>query len=115
MQACIEGKLQKFTLDIHKKASVCVIMASSGYPNKPVEKGAQITGLDKITPSDNLFIFHSGTQKKNNNIVTNGGRVLGITALGNNIENASEKAYKTIENIHWKKAFYRKDIGKNLA
>ncbi len=115
MQACIEGKLQKFTLDIHKKASVCVIMASSGYPNKPVEKGAQITGLDKITPSDNLFIFHSGTQKKNNNIATNGGRVLGITALGNNIENASEKAYKTIENIHWKEAFYRKDIGKNLA
>ncbi|MBW1615696.1 MAG: phosphoribosylamine--glycine ligase [Deltaproteobacteria bacterium] len=115
MQACIQEKLPEFTLDIHKKASVCVIMASSGYPNKPVEKGAQITGLDKITPSEDLFIFHSGTKNKNKNIATNGGRVLGITALGNNIKNASEKAYKTIENIRWKKAFYRKDIGKNLA
>jgi len=104
----------KFTISINKKASVCVIMASSGYPNKPVEKGVPITGLDKITASDNLFIFHSGTQKKNNSLTTNGGRVLGITALENNIENASEKAYKTIKQISWKGAFYRKDIGKNF-
>ncbi|MBW1649405.1 MAG: phosphoribosylamine--glycine ligase [Deltaproteobacteria bacterium] len=113
MEACIQEKLNKFTLDINKKASVCVIMASSGYPNKTVEKGALITGLEKITPKDNLFIFHSGTKKKNNNLTTNGGRVLGITALGNNIENASKKAYNAIKQISWKGAFYRKDIGKS--
>jgi len=114
MEACIEEKLEKFTLNINKKASVCVIMASSGYPNKTIEKGISIKGIDKITPSDNLFIFHSGTKKKNKNLTTNAGRVLGITALENNIENAAKKAYKTIKQISWKGAFYRKDIGKNF-
>ena len=111
MEACIEEKLNKYTLDVNKKASATIIMASFGYPDKTVLKGLQITGLEKITPSDNLFIFHSGTEKKKKKLITNGGRVLGITAIENNIENAAKKAYEAVEKIHWKGAFYRKDIG----
>lgn len=92
-----------------KEASVCVVLASGGYPGK-YEKGKIISGLDEVKAMDGVEIFHAGTAFNNNQIVTNGGRVLGVTALGRDIKDARDKAYEAIKKIHFEGMHYRKDI-----
>jgi phosphoribosylamine--glycine ligase len=107
--ACIEGRLADFPpIQWKNQASVCVVMAAGGYPDK-VETGQFITGLGKAEEAG-AFVFQSGTKLKNNAIVTNGGRVLGVTALGDDIQSAIANVYKAVEFIAYDGMYYRKDI-----
>ncbi|MBU1172679.1 MAG: phosphoribosylamine--glycine ligase [Proteobacteria bacterium] len=110
MLACIDGTLDRHTMDIDDKAAVCLVMAAGGYPNS-YAKGKVITGLDVAAKIKDVVVFHAGTQFKGKSVVTSGGRVLGVTALGETVEKAIDKAYKATAKITWDKAFYRKDIG----
>ncbi len=107
--ACIEGRLADFPpIQWKNQSSVCVVMAAGGYPDK-VETGQFITGLGKAEETG-AFVFQSGTKLKNNAIVTNGGRVLGVTALGDDIQSAIANVYKAVEFIAYDGMYYRKDI-----
>lgn len=103
----IDGKLEKEDIKWKDETCLTVIMCSGGYPAS-YEKGKLIEGLDQV--DDDIIVFHNGT-KKSDGIYTNGGRVLSITALGNDLEDAREKAYKNVEKIKFDKAYFRKDIG----
>lgn len=107
--AITDGKLSDINIEWKDDASVCVVLASKGYPGK-YEKGKLISGLNDVKKMDNVFVFHSGTTFNNNGIVTNGGRVLGVTALGRDIKAAKDKAYEAIKKIHFEGMYYRKDI-----
>lgn len=107
--AIVEEKLSDIVPAWQDNASVCVAIASGGYPGK-YENGKVITGLDEVKKLDNVVVFHAGTAFSGNNLVTNGGRVLGVTALGNDIKTAQERAYEAIEKIHFDGMHYRKDI-----
>ena len=110
MMAVIEGKLNKVKIEWDDRACVCVVMASGGYPGS-YEKGKEIKGLDKASKLSDTIIFHAGTKTKERKIVTSGGRVLGITALGASIKGAIDNAYKAVKLIDFDGAHYRKDIG----
>lgn len=110
MEAIIDGNLDKCQLDIDERATVCVVMASGGYPGK-YKKGQPIDGLDKVQRMKDVVVFHAGTDLKDNKIVASGGRVLGVTALGQNVGQAIDKAYQAVAKISWKGVHYRKDIG----
>lgn len=108
---CINGRLDELEAIMwSSRAAVCVVMASQGYPGT-YEKGKVIHGLDRVK-TNTVCVFHAGTAKKDNNIITNGGRVLGVTALGDGIENAIKNAYNTVSMISWEGCYYRKDIGR---
>lgn len=107
--AMLDGKLAEMDIQWKPKSSVCVVLASKGYPGQ-YEKGKVITGFDKLKDEKDVFVFHAGTTFNNGNIVTSGGRVLGVTALGEDIREAKDRAYKAIENIHFDGMHYRKDI-----
>jgi phosphoribosylamine--glycine ligase len=109
MLATCDGTLDKITLEWDSKAAVCIVMASGGYPDE-YEKGKVITGLEEADKIDDVIVFHAGTAEKNGQIVTSGGRVLGVTGLGNSIADAKAKAYEAVEKIKFEKAYYRKDI-----
>jgi phosphoribosylamine--glycine ligase len=109
MLATCDGTLDKITLEWDNRPAVCVVMASGGYPDE-YEKGKVITGLEEADKIDDVIVFHAGTAEKNGQIVTAGGRVLGVTGLGNNIADAKAKAYEAVEKIKFEKAYYRKDI-----
>ena len=94
-----------------EKAAVCVVMAAGGYPDK-YEKGFAIDGIDKVDQLPNAFVFHAGTKLTDGSVATSGGRVLGVTALGDNIKFAIENAYRAVSLIKFKNMHYRKDIGK---
>lgn len=108
-QACVDGKLDEATLEWHDEAAVCVIMASGGYPASS-EKGVPIHGLDDIAEEE-AIVFHSGTAEKDGEIVTNGGRVLGVTAKDVTIKGAIDKAYAAVEKISFDHMQFRRDIG----
>ena len=108
MQACVDGTLDTAAVDWEDGAAVCVVMASGGYP-KSYKKGYAIDGLKKAG-SLGTFVFHAGTAKKDGKVVTSGGRVLGVTARGGGIKEATEKAYKGVEAIRFTDEFHRKDI-----
>jgi len=91
------------------ESAVCVILASKGYP-EVYPKNEEITGLDLT--KDRVFVFHAGTKKEDVKILTNGGRVLGVTALGDSLENAITNAYSAVNKISWPNKYCRKDIGK---
>ncbi len=110
MQAVIDERLDQCQLDIDPRATVCVVMASGGYPGK-YKKGHPIDGLDKVKRMKDVMVFHAGTGNQDNRIVANGGRVLGVTALGDTVAAAIAKAYKAVEKISWKEVHYRRDIG----
>ncbi len=99
------------TVKWRKEASVCVVMASGGYPGS-YEKGIKIKGLENADNINNVIVFHAGTKFSEGKIVTNGGRVLGVTALGQNIKEAIKNAYNAVEKISWTGVHYRDDIGK---
>jgi len=110
MEATIEGTLDKCKLEIDDRAAVCVVMASKGYPGS-YKKGIAISGLKDVKRMKDIVVFHAGTDTKDKKIVTNGGRVLGVTALGNSVKKAISRAYMAASRITWGGVYYRKDIG----
>lgn len=108
-QACLDGTLDQAELEWYDEAAVCVIMASGGYPASS-EKGVPIYGLDDIAPEE-AIVFHSGTAVNDDQVVTNGGRVLGVTAKDATIKGAIDKAYAAVEKITFDHMQFRRDIG----
>lgn len=114
MEACVEGKLDTIDLQFEDNAAVCVVLASDGYPVS-YEKGFEIKGLDRFEGKEDYFCFHAGTKfDETGKIVTNGGRVLGITALGNDLKEARKKAYEATEWVDFANKYMRHDIGKAI-
>ena len=113
MEACISGTLDQIDLQFEDNAAVCVVLASDGYPVK-YEKGFLIHGLEKFEGQDNYFCFHAGTKQTLEGIVTNGGRVLGITAKGRDLKEARKNAYAATEWVSFKNKYMRHDIGKAI-
>lgn len=110
LEATIDGKLSSMKVEWDPRSTVCVVMASGGYPGN-YEKGKVISGLEDAAKVPGTFVFHAGTALKEGKVITNGGRVLGVTALGEGIRGAIEKAYEAVGKISWEGACYRKDIG----
>ena len=108
-QACIDGTLDQMELEWYDYAAVCVIMASGGYPASS-EKGVVIHGLEKVK-KDEAVVFHSGTTMNGGEVVTNGGRVLGVTAMDSTIKGAIDKAYQAVDKITFDNMQFRRDIG----
>jgi len=109
MLACARGQLHPELVKWKQGAAVCVVMASAGYPGE-YEKGKEITGLDLVPATENAVVFHAGTALKNGKVVTNGGRVLGVTAMAKDIATAQAAAYKAVGKIEFPGCFCRKDI-----
>jgi phosphoribosylamine--glycine ligase len=114
MEACVEGRLDQIDLQFEDNAAVCVVLASDGYPVS-YEKGFAIRGLEKFDGKEDYFCFHAGTKfDENGTIVTNGGRVLGITATGKDLKEARAKAYEATEWVDFDNKYMRHDIGKAI-
>ena len=109
MYACATGALRPDMVKWKSGAAVCVVMASGGYPGS-YPKGIAITGLEEASKLEDVVVFHAGTKEVDGQIVTNGGRVLGVTAVDETIAKAKERAYGAVERIHFEGAQYRKDI-----
>ncbi|MBW8040165.1 MAG: phosphoribosylamine--glycine ligase [Planctomycetes bacterium] len=107
--AVCDGRLDEVTLEWDQRPAVCVVMASGGYPGS-YEKGKIITGLDQAQQLEDVVVFHAGTATRDADIVTNGGRVLGVTALAETIAQAKEKAYQAVDKIKFDGAYCRRDI-----
>lgn len=112
-EACIDGTLDKINLEFEDNACVCVILASDGYPVS-YEKGKLIKGLESFKDKDGYYCFHAGTKMTDEGIVTNGGRVLGITAKGSTLKEARTNAYKATEWVEFENKYMRNDIGKAI-
>ena len=108
--ASCEGRLDKFSLEWDSRVCTCVVMSARGYPGV-YEKGKVISGLKEAAQEKDTFVFHAGTKKQGADILTSGGRVLGITSLGYGIEKAIQKAYHAVEKISFDGCFFRRDIG----
>ena len=113
IEACIDGKLNEVDLQFEDNAAVCVVLASDGYPVS-YEKGFPISGLDTFDDKDGYYVFHAGTKFDNGQIVTNGGRVLGVTATGEDLVKARANAYAATEWISFDNKYMRHDIGKAI-
>jgi phosphoribosylamine--glycine ligase len=109
--SAIEGGIKNLKYSIKDLTAVCVILASAGYPDK-YETGKEIKGLDELKKLSDIIVFHAGTKKVNNKILTDGGRVLGITAIGKEFETAIKNVYGAVELVKFEGMHYRKDIGK---
>jgi len=107
--AVCDGTLDQVKLKWDSMPAVCVVMASGGYPGD-YQKGKKITGLEQLGQLENVMVFHAGTKKQNGDIVTNGGRVLGVTAIGRTIADAKTRAYQAVDKIEFEGAYYRRDI-----
>lgn len=112
-EACIDGTLDKIELEFEDNAAVCVVLASDGYP-LAYEKGFEITGLDEFKNHEGYYCFHAGTKWEDGKIVTNGGRVLGVTAKGADLKEARANAYKATEWVQFANKYKRNDIGKAI-
>lgn len=112
-EACIDGKLDEIDLQFEDNAAVCVVLASEGYPVK-YEKGLPIRGLENFKDREGYYVFHAGTKFDGDTIVTNGGRVLGVTAKGENLKAARANAYEAVKWIDFDNKYYRHDIGKAI-
>ncbi|WP_298267822.1 phosphoribosylamine--glycine ligase [Geobacter sp.] len=110
LMAVAKGDLSGISIEWHDKAAVCVVMAAGGYPGD-YRKGDEIRGLDAAAALDDLFVFHAGTAEANGKIVTGGGRVLGVTALGATVQDAIDRAYQGVAAITWEGVHFRRDIG----
>ena len=111
IESVIDGTLENVDIQWSKEAAACVVMASGGYPVK-YEKGKVITGLDENGQLPGVTVYHAGTAEKDGQLVTSGGRVLGVTALAPTLDEALQKAYEAVEKIHFDGAHYRRDIGR---
>ena len=112
-EACIDGCLDKIDLKFEDNAAVCVVLASDGYPLK-YEKGKKITGLENFEGKTDIFAFHAGTKKVNGDVLTNGGRVLGITATAPTLKEARDKAYEATKLVDFENKYMRNDIGMSI-
>ncbi len=111
-EAMLNQTLDKLTIEWQKGSAACVVLASKNYPNKP-QTGEPINGLDTAKTHKNVEVFHAGTAKdENGNFITSGGRVLGVTAVGENLAEAIENSYKAVNDISWNGMQFRRDIGK---
>ncbi len=113
MEACIDGTLDQVNLQFEDNAAVCVVLASDGYPVS-YEKGYEITGLEEFKKHDGYYCFHAGTNFDGDRIVTNGGRVLGVTAKGKDLKEARANAYAATEWVQFENKYMRHDIGKAI-
>ncbi|MCR5792304.1 MAG: phosphoribosylamine--glycine ligase [Lachnospiraceae bacterium] len=113
MEACIDGKLDTINLEFEDNAAVCVVLASDGYP-LAYEKEKLITGLENFKDKDDYYVFHAGTKKTAEGIVTNGGRVLGVTAKGATLKEARANAYEATKWVDFENKYMRNDIGKAI-
>lgn len=114
INAVVDGTLEDFNLEWDRRASLCVVMASGGYPGS-YEKGKEITGLDEAAGVENAVVFHAGTRRIGNRVESNGGRVLGVTALGGDIQKARTTAYEAVRKIAFDGAVVRGDIGMRVS
>ena len=112
-EACIDGTLSRVKLEFEDNAAVCVVLASDGYPVS-YQKGFPIKGLEKFENQKGYYVFHAGTRWENGQIVTNGGRVLGVTALGEDLHKARANAYEAVKWIDFENKYCRSDIGKAI-
>ena len=112
-EACIDGKLDEIHLEFEDNAAVCVVLASEGYPVK-YDKGFVISGLETFKEHEGYYCFHAGTKRTEEGIVTNGGRVLGVTAKGADLKEARSNAYKATEWVSFENKYMRHDIGKAI-
>jgi phosphoribosylamine--glycine ligase len=110
LEAVTRGELDKVSLEWDSRPAVCVVMASGGYPGS-YAKGKEITGIDEAAGMKDVVVFHAGTAEKDGRVYTAGGRVLGVTALGDTIKSARERAYEAVKLIHFEGAHCRRDIG----
>jgi phosphoribosylamine--glycine ligase len=112
-EACIDGTLDKIDLEFEDNAAVCVVLASDGYPLQ-YEKGFKISGLEKFNDKEGYYVFHAGTKLDGEDIVTNGGRVLGVVAKGCDLKTARANAYEATKLVEFKNKYMRNDIGKAI-
>lgn len=112
-EVCIDGCLDKIDLKFEDNAAVCVVLASDGYPLK-YEKGKKITGLENFEGKTDIFAFHAGTKKVNGDVLTNGGRVLGVTATAPTLKEARDKAYEATKLVEFENKYMRNDIGMSI-
>ena len=109
MLACVRGTLDRTPVEFHKETSCCVVMAAEGYPQS-YPKGMVITGIDDAEQLPGVNVFQAGTRLENGKTLSSGGRVLGVTALGSDLENARARAYEAVDRITFENSYYRKDI-----
>jgi phosphoribosylamine--glycine ligase len=109
LKACAAGQLSEDMMRWRPEACACVVMASGGYPGR-YAKGKVIRGLEQAEAMENVHVFHAGTKTDQDRVVTSGGRVLGITALGADLRAAVDRTYEAVDTITFEKAFYRRDI-----
>ena len=113
-EACIDGTLDQIELEFEDNAAVCVVLASDGYPEH-YEKGLPISGLEAFQDKEGYYVFHAGSKfDEKGRIVTNGGRVLGVTAVGEDLKKARANAYEATEWIHFDNKYMRHDIGRAI-
>ncbi len=110
LEACVEGKLNELKIEWHETYACCIILCSKGYPDN-YEKGLPISGIEEAEKLDDVIVFHAGTMIQDSIIVTNGGRVLGVTAVADDLKTALDKAYAAVKLIHFDGMHYRTDIG----
>jgi len=110
MEACIDGQLDQIRVQWRDQYAVCVVMASGGYPAS-YRKGLPIEGLEEAMAQKDTVVFHAGTRLEDGRVLTDGGRVLGVTAWADTLSDAMARAYKAVERIHWPGVMYRTDIG----
>ena len=112
-EACVDGTLDQIELEFEDNAAVCVVLASDGYPGK-YEKGLEIRGLENFKDKEGYYVFHAGTKFKDGKIVTNGGRVLGVVATGDDLKKARANAYEAVKLVDFDNKYCRSDIGKAI-
>ena len=110
IQASFSGNIGNYEIEWDKRSAMGVVISSNGYPES-YETGKEISGLDELTGKNGIKVFHSGTYIEDQNIFTNGGRVLCVTAVGDDLSKSYENAYSAVEKINWDGKYYRKDIG----
>ena len=110
LNAAVDGTLDRVRVEFKPESAVCVVMAAEGYPGN-YRKGDEIEGLQGIDAAGKIKVFHAGTKLDGKKVLTNGGRILGVTALGKNLKEARERAYSAVGKISWPGAYWRKDIG----
>jgi phosphoribosylamine--glycine ligase len=110
LEACIDGRLAEISLQWTPGASACVVASSAGYPGS-YKSGFPITGLDSAARIPGVQVFHSGSARKEDQLVTAGGRVLGVTAVAASLQEALARAYQAMEEIQFEGIYYRRDIG----
>jgi phosphoribosylamine---glycine ligase len=110
LEACIHGNLARSRIEWDPRTAVCVVMASGGYPGD-YERGKVIEGLEEVSRMKDILVFHAGTALKDGKVVTNGGRVLGVTGLGEDVQKAIDRTYQGVNKISWDGVHYRRDIG----